>query len=360
MKADNSVRKPFTLGLVVCAVLLSLASARAEPTTAPPPSVDHHMHIFSPEASRILNIICARVGPKKCPPEISKAPSTGAQVVAALDAAGIQDGVLLSTAYFFGSPEVADLHLDIARETRDENRFVVEQARSQCGRLTAFISVNPLAPNALDEIDYWAREGGAAGLKLHLGNSGFDFRSPAQVKRLAAVFRAAARGHLAIVVHFETRTPDFGAKDVQIFLRDVAPYARTTPVQIAHAAGGGGVDAHSLAALRAFADAIQRNRAATGNLFFDLAMVPDELSNTARIQATPQDVATLKGLMHRIGLQRFVLGSDWTSGLDLKPYFDDERTSLALTDAEWTTLAANQAPYLAHAAARASACAAKR
>ena len=267
-------------------------------------------------------------------------------MVAALDADGVRRGVLLSTAYFFGSPELTDLHLDIAREMRAENQFVVDQAHSQCGRLTAFISVNPLLPNALDEIHYWSRVGGVGGLKLHLSNSNFDFRSPEEVKKLAAVFQAAERGHMAIVVHFQTQRKDFGAEDVAIFLRDVAPQARTIPIQIAHAAGGGGVEKTELDAITAFADAFTAHPAATRNIFFDLAMVPDELSNTAKIAAAPADVAALEVQMRRIGLQRFVMGSDWTSGLDLKHYFDDERATLALSDEDWAALAANTAPYL--------------
>ncbi|MGA0602632.1 amidohydrolase family protein [Caulobacter sp. KR2-114] len=329
-------------GLAALAWGLSLGAAQA----APAPVADHHMHIFSPEASRILTIICDRVGPKKCPPEIAKSPSTGDDVVAALDAAGVRRGVLLSTAYFFGSPELKDLHLDVARETRAENQFVVGQAQAHCERLTAFISVNPLLPNAVDEVRHWARAGGAAGLKLHLGNSHFDFRDPAQVRRLAAVFRAAQQGRLAIVIHMQTGAADYGARDVAIFLRQVASQAPTTPIQIAHAAGGGGVDKGELSALTAFADAFARRPAAHRNIFFDLAMVPDEMSNTRKIAAAPADVAALKAQMRRIGLTRFVLGSDWTSGLNLAPYFEDERAALALGDDDWAALAARAAPYL--------------
>jgi predicted TIM-barrel fold metal-dependent hydrolase len=342
-------------GLATLAWAFSLGVAQA--AGAPTPIADHHMHIFSPEASRILTLICERVGPVKCPPEIAKSPSTGDDVVAALDAAGVRRGVLLSTGYFFGSPELTDLHLDVAKETRAENQFVVGQARAHCERLTAFISVNPLLPNAVDEIRYWARTGGAAGLKLHLGNSGFDVRDPAQVRRLAAAFRAAEQGHLAIVMHMQTRTADYGAKDVAIFLRDVASQAPTTPIQIAHAAGGGGVDKGELSALTAFADAFAKHPGAHRNIFFDLAMVPDEMSNTRKIAAAPADVAALKVQMRRIGLGRFVLGSDWTSGLNLAPYFEDERQALAFSDADWAALAAHAAPYLKTPAA---ACASAR
>jgi hypothetical protein len=279
-------------------------------------------------------------------------------MVEAMDKAGIKKGVLLSTGYFYGSPDVADMGLDVAKETRAENRFVVDQARSQCRRLVAFISVDPLSANALDEIAYWGRKGGAAGLKLHLENSGFDFRSPAQVQKLAAVFRAAAKWNFPIVVHMESRLDDYGAQDVAIFLKDIAPQAGDMPIQVAHAAGGGGVNGHTLSALGAFADAIERDPAGTARFTFDLAMVPDEVANTAKLAATPANIVALKVLMHRIGMNRFVLGSDWTSGLNLKPYYDDQRAALALPDAEWRALAVNEAPYMRRIEAHGGTCAA--
>ena len=187
-----------------------------------------HAHIFAGGGASIEDFVCTS-RTVKCPPEISKNPSTGRDAVQALNNAGIQTGVLLSTGYFFGSPTLADLKLDVAAKTRAENTFVVDQAKGQCGRLIAFISVDPLSANALDEIAYWGQKGGATGLKLHLGNSHFDFRSPEEVKKLAAIFRLAAQLHFAIVVHLETPASDFGARDIHIFLTEVAPFARSVP-----------------------------------------------------------------------------------------------------------------------------------
>lgn len=341
------------IGLATVVGLLMVGSAGAEPLrgASDHPIVDHHMHIFSPEAARVLKIGCARVGPVKCPPEISKSPSTGRDAVQALNDAGIQTGVLLSTGYFFGSPTLADLKLDIPVKTRAENAFVVEQAKDQCGRLIAFISVNPLSSNALDEISYWGKKGGVTGLKLHLGNSHFDFRSPEEVGKLAAIFRLAAQLHFAIVVHLETPASDFGARDIRIFLTEVAPFARSVPIQIAHAGSGGGADAHTLSALGEFADAFEHDPEGAKNIFFDLAMVPDEMSNTAKIAASADNIAKLKALMERIGLKRFILASDWTYPLDLEKYYADEKAALSFSEDDWRTLASNVAPYVATAKA---------
>ena len=256
--------------------------------------------------------------------------------------------MLLSSAYFFTSPELAHPGPDVAAQTRAENTFIVAQARASCGRLVPFISVNPTAANALDEIRYWGRQGGAAGLKLHLGSSKFDFRDPRQAEKLAAVFEAAGEAHLAIVMHMQTRSPDYGADDVRIFLQKIYPRSGKVPVQIAHAAGGGGINAGQLAALRTFAAAIQRDPRGTRRLYFDLAMVPDLFANEGKVAAKPNDVAALKSLMHRIGLNRYLLASDYTHGLDLRAYYANEKAALALSAAEWHQLATNAAPYIPH------------
>ena len=134
------------------------------------PVVDHHMHLRSAVASRVTKLSCERQGPVQCSPRTSREPSSGADALRDLDAAGIRRGVLLSMGYIYGSSFYADQNLDVAKETRAENEFVVAEAARSCGRLIAFISVNPLSPHAVSEIRYWGRRNGAVGLKLHFGN----------------------------------------------------------------------------------------------------------------------------------------------------------------------------------------------
>jgi predicted TIM-barrel fold metal-dependent hydrolase len=331
--------------------LLGLAAPSAADPTPPgadeasAPVFDHHMHIMSPKAAGVLKTMCKKVGPEKCPPEISTEPSTAADALKALDDAGMRGGALLSTGYFFASPDSAELHLDVSALTRAENAFVVSEASKSCGRLLAFVSVNPLAPNALSELRYWVGRPGVAGIKLHLENSDLSYRDPRQVARLAAAFRIAGRARLPLVVHMESRADDYGAQDVAILLKQVLPKARGAPVQIAHAAGGGGVNEHTLSALGAFADAIEADPKGTANIFFDLAMVPDLVANTASLHASKPNVEKLKALMSRIGMSRFVLASDYTMGLNLKNYYSVQRTALSLTDEAWRALASNLAPY---------------
>ncbi len=338
-------------GLALLWLAIAASGGALSPPTAAaelmlPPKTDHHMHIFSPEAARVLADFCRSVGAIKCPPTISIKSSTGQMAVEALDSAGLESGVLLSTAYFYGSPEVAGLGVDVASGTRRENQFVVGQALTQCSRLVAFISVDPLSPNALDEIAYWRKKGGATGLKLHLENSDFNFGSPRQVRKLAAVFRAASRARFPIIIHLQTRSRAYGAKDVGIFLKDVLPFAGGLPVQIAHAAGEGGISSQTLSALGAFADAVTTAPSATANLYFDLAMVPGGDLGAGKPARAIEQIAALENLMRKIGVKRFLLGSDWTYPSNLRSYYSAAKSDLGLTEEEWQVLASNQAPYL--------------
>jgi hypothetical protein len=53
--------------------------------------------------------------------------------------------------------------------------------------------------------------------------------------------------------------------------------------------------------------------------------------------------------MARIGLDRFLLASDYTPGLDLGAYFANQRAALGLSDSDWDRLADNVAPYMGRA-----------
>ena len=67
----------------------------------------------------------------------------------------------------------------------------------------------------------------------------------------------------------------------------------------------------------------------------------------------PADKRTLEEMraayvaaMRRIGLDRFVLASDWPAMNPPAEYFAAERLALPVTDSEWRQLCANLAPYL--------------
>ncbi len=333
-----------------------LALALAVPAVAPAqeaPRADHHMHIQSKLITDQLRAMQA------AEPGIFDgisgdlfAERSGDDALRELDRAGIEKGVLLSTGYMFGFPAVPMEPTLRAEKMRAENRYNVDAALASNGRLVAFVGINPFAANAFDELEYWSRQRGATGIKLHLGNSGFDAADAGQVETLGRFVAAAREAKLSLVIHLRGAAP-FGAASVNIFIDKILSQAGDLPVQIAHGGGYAGIDQPTLDALAAYGDAIARKAPGTANLVldisavmqFDPALLPDAKTSTEKRSYDEMRAIYVAG-MRKIGLDRFVLASDWPALGSPAQYFAKERASLPVTPEEWAVLCKNLAPYL--------------
>jgi predicted TIM-barrel fold metal-dependent hydrolase len=331
-------KRSHKLGEVARILVISLA--RCSAATVPPAKLetpglswraDHHMHLSSPD-------LCRRLG--KCfdcgcldsnhPPAV-----LAADAVSALDAAHVSKGVILSSAYLYG---LHSLHLPPSEEAKDirlENAFTAAEVSKYPKRLLGFLSVNPLQNSALDELRDWAAKSQFVGLKLHFRASAVNIRSAADRRRIRRVLAAAAKEHLAIVIHLGGG--DFDAPDAELFITDVLPSAGDSWVQIAHA--GGGLprhDGNDLRVLRTFANHIVQNDPSTRRVFFDLSYVPGPKEPSA-------DVTELAKEIRRIGISRFLFGSDFnvlTSTQEIA-----NLPKLGLAPEEWQILSQNCAPW---------------
>lgn len=312
----------------------------------PAPPADHHLHVWSADARDLLLRAQEAVGQEVIAEE-DAGPLGADGAIAALDSAGIERGVLLSTAYFFGIPdvEVENEHAKV----QAENDYVARQAAAHPERLVAFLSVNPLADYALREIDRLADHEAFVGLKLHLGNSDVDLRDPAEVERLKEVFARANEHGLAVVIHIGGRSEDFGASDAEAFLEDVLPAAPEVPVQMAHMAGPGGFGPGTRASVRVFATAIEEHPERTRNLFFDLSGVPHPESlargDTALVRRIEELNRGFLEAARTLGFDRIVYGSDYPA-ISTARYLDGIRETLPLTDEEFRDLIDDPAIYL--------------
>src|SRR5687768_9034559 len=115
------------LTLAVSAAVLVATSAPAAEIV---PAVDHHQHLFGPGIVELLST-----------PERALSPLTARDLIAHLDAAGIQRAVVLSAAYMFGSPS-RTVENEYAR-VRAENDWVAAEVARHPQRLRAFCGVNP-------------------------------------------------------------------------------------------------------------------------------------------------------------------------------------------------------------------------
>jgi predicted TIM-barrel fold metal-dependent hydrolase len=301
--------------------------------------VDHHVHLNSPAIQAFLPEFCAsmrRFG--GCDPALTS-PHSVRDLLAEMDRAGIQRALVLSDAYLAESPIMEPQRPDAADLMRSANDWTVGLARSYPKRLSAFIAVDPLRSTALPEIARWRDNPAVAGIKVHLTASGVDLRKDGDAAALAAVFGAAAQARFAIVIHLRTQRIDYGAPDIWRFVENVLPAAGNTPVQIAHAAGWGGIDQATLSALSAFADAIQANPRRFRHVWFDLSGVWTDKSSAA-------DKQLVVALIRRIGLQHFLPGSDWPyNGDNLADYYNRVYPELPLTQKEWAIIRKSVAPY---------------
>lgn len=302
----------------VAAGLLALTGACAQT----PLRTDHHVHVHAPEILDYLPDYCAspaRLGP--CDPSFVH-PYTPADLLAEMDEAGIDRAFLMSSGYLAESPMMSPPRPDAAELLHLANVFTVELAGEHPDRISAFIGLNPLTDTARAELEFWRGDPRVAGVKLHLTNSDVDLRDPAQVAQLAGVFAAAAQARMAIMIHMRTRAEDYGRRDVSIFLEQVLPHADGVPVIVAHSGGWGGLDDNTWDALEGFAE--HRETYASANLWFDLAQVLDLGTPSA-------DLVRLERLMRKVGVERFVAGSDWPFSGNLRTYLDKTYGRLDLT-----------------------------
>jgi len=288
---------------------------------------DHHMHLGSVD-------VCERVG--ECLPSNDPPAVFGSDAVAALDQADVDKGVVFSSGYLYG---LASLNLEpeaVASWARRENDFTAAEVAKFPDRLVGFLSVDPLQASAVDELRHWRGSRELVGVKLHLTASGVNMRSEADRRSLAGVVREAAAQRLPIVIHIGGGS--FDTSDAETFIRTILPGAGRSWLQIAHAGGGLPleIDNHSRV-LEVFADHIARDDPVTKRVLFDLSYVPAPEEGEAVI-------AALVLQMRRIGIDRFLFGSDYNVLTPVEAVSFIER--LGLTEKEQDLLRQSCAPWV--------------
>jgi predicted TIM-barrel fold metal-dependent hydrolase len=334
VKRSAAFRHPCVAWAMALSLALIGPIASAAPLTFVPWRADYHMHIRSKAGYDALVAMCAKYGDCTLPPAGARPASAAIESLAGVQG---ETGVVLSLAFYFGSPAAADQHYDIARLTRAENEYIAQQVATRPDKLIGFFSVDPLSDNALDEVRYWAADGRLKGLKLHFANSDVHLLDPKQVKQVAAVIGLAGEKGLPMVIHLGT-SADFSSAEAESFIRDILPRAGNAWVQIAHSAMFGGEDKVNLNGLNAFEAHMAKHDPATRHVMFDI-------SEAVTDKTTAEDAAAYVTVMRKIGVSRFLTGSDF-DGRSSKEADDLFRSKLPLTQAEWRTIARNCAPWL--------------
>jgi predicted TIM-barrel fold metal-dependent hydrolase len=316
-------------------------------------AADHHLHIRTATLAAVLDELAALPG-ATAPPG-PRASITAGELIEALDAAGVQRGVVLSNAYMFGAPDI-EVQEEYAK-VRTENDYVAAQVARYPDRLVGAFSLNPLADYALDEIERCSADARLAAIKLHLTNSRVDLRNAEHVERLAGVFEELGRRDIPAIVHLRTSNPEYGATDAQIFIDEVLPQAPGLPVQIAHMAGWGGYDDATDAALGAFATAFDEGHLDRDFYTFDLGAVvflPAAAgAGTALERQVTEANERLAARIREIGLDRIVYATDWPAWppianmrKGIERNLELIEAALPLSDEEWARILSNTGPVL--------------
>lgn len=330
--------------LLSAAVALALAgapgasaAAPAKPAAPAAPVADHHQYLYSPAAAAFLS----RSAPLR--------PVSAQDLIAQLDAAGIERAAVLSVAWVYGRPAaVAD---DEYERVRAENDWAARQAGEYPGRLVALCSVDPLKDYALHELARCAASPEfGRGIKLQPAG-GVRLDDPAQVERVQRVFRSANARGMAIVLQLRGTS----AQGARLLIDQLLPHAPDVPVQVAYAdtpaaemdkVAGKGVDkrvgdaAAPLAALAVLAEAVARQDPRMRQVWFDVA-------SFARPGLSPADARRLVRRLRQVGMERVLYGSDASPGADVGPREAWAAfRSLPLTEAEAARVANNVIPYL--------------
>lgn len=316
--------------LTVSAAVAVLLSAPVS-QSAPPPVADYHQHLFSPAASALVT------GKPESPGIAAR------DVVALLDAAGIQRALVLSMAYTWGKASRSPVENEY-EQARSENDWVARQVAQYPDRLRAFCSFNPLKPYALAELERCSKDRQLRyGLKLHFGNSDVDLDNPDNVAQTKKVFAAANEFRMPIVVHLHTSLDNkrrYGAEQARVFVNDVLTAALDVPVQIAHLAGSGGYNDATDSALGVFVDAIAGHDPRMKNVWFDASAV-------IRPGMPQTELQRIAARIRQIGVDRVLYGSDAAASPAAYPKAGWEAFQrLPLTPLEFRTIAGNVAPYM--------------
>ena len=146
-------------------------------------AIDVHMHI----ASQALTDMFTGGG----------VPAAGADnLIARLDEANVQRGIVLSAAYFGKTVGLTDDTYVIP-----ENNYVAAEVAKYPDRLIGFCGINPLFSSAISEIDRCLDLPGMVGIKLHLEASGVDLTNDEDVAALWAVFDNIQERDAPVMMH---------------------------------------------------------------------------------------------------------------------------------------------------------------
>lgn len=323
------------LGVAAGSLLLGRVSRAQDAEGAPAvepeaPRLDAHVHVSSPDLeAEITKLMGAN------PFEGGDA----AALVERLDASGVKAAWVLSTAYMLAS-DAFQLSANPNAEAevagvRAENDYTAREAARFPERLTGFLSVNPKRAYATEEIDRCVDELGLKGVKLHMWNSLADVRDEEQRGAVRKVLEHAASRDVPVVVHaFNGSVPGYGARDAEIWAKELVLPTDGLRICFAHVGGPGGFMPPVQAVLESLVAELGPDSDAAERAFLDVSAVLMGENTIGFPPLTADQGRKLGELLRAWDPERVLWGSD-----NLPGYFEHSRAAWPLEDEDWSLVA---------------------
>lgn len=334
-------------GVVLLAVILASVCVFSVPADDTVPGVvvgaetistDCHIHMMSAQFAALFKMLIG--GGTYNGNEIEE--FSAEKVIGLLDEAHIDRAFVLSGSYILGMKGIEGP--DEYNDVKKENNYVAVQCAKNPQRLVGFFSINPLKDYAIEEVDRCYDQLKLAGLKLHFTNSDVDLTKPEQLEKVQKLFAHAAAKGIPILLHFRSRSPDFGKRDAEILINEVIAKTPGLKLQIAHLGGWGGFDKGTEEVFATFVQAYRENpNLDKKNIVFDMsgALVTESEAVKGELDATsPEQNARMVDLMRQWGLENIVFGSDRPFLTPLR-YIENIRTFLPLSESELSAILNN-------------------
>ncbi|MCE5255289.1 MAG: amidohydrolase [Spirochaetaceae bacterium] len=294
-------------------------------------ATDCHVHVMSGQFASIFKVLIG--GDSYNGNTIEE--FSADKVVALLDEAKLNRAFVLSGSYILGMQGIEGP--DEYNDVKKENNYLAVQCAKNPERLIGFFSINPLKDYAIEEVDRCYDVLKLPGLKLHFTNSNVDLTNPEHLEKIQKLFAHAAKKGIPILLHFRSRSPEFGKRDADILINDVIAKTPGLRLQIAHLGGWGGFDKGTEEMFTAFIEAYRNNpNLDKSNIVFDLsgALVTENEAMKGELDATsPEQNERMVALMREWGLENIVFGSDRPFSTPAN-YIKNIRKFLPLSDSE--------------------------
>lgn len=269
---------------------------------------DHHVHMMSEEFSEVFKTLLGTDTYIDIPIE----EVSGEKIVSLLDEANMNKAFVLSNSYIYGMDQVQDSNE--YENVKKENNYLANEVAKYPDRLIGFFSVNPLKDYAISEIDRCYDELGLSGLKLHFTNSDVDLRNPDHLIKIKQLFTHVSEKGIPILLHFRSRSPEFGKEDAEILIDNVISEIPNLKLQIAHLGGWGSFDRSAKEVFATFIEKYNSNPyLKKENIYFDISgvIVTDREKELGLDVTTEEDLKKLARMLKEWGLDNIVFGTDY-------------------------------------------------